>query len=118
MPNLLETDKKVLGKKLRDYRKIKKYTQFQLAEKVGLNEKQISRIEAGINYPTYTTFAKLIDVLGINILEFFDAKDIEINKTEQELISIIKESGELELKIYSDIIKPLRKNLKKLKTLP
>ena len=39
---LLETDKALLGKKFKHYRKMKKKTQFKLAEKVGLNEKQIS----------------------------------------------------------------------------
>lgn len=111
---MLETDKKVLGEKFKAYRKIKNMTQFQLAEKIGLNEKQISRIEAGQNYPTYTTFAKLINILEINISEFFESESDRIDKTGQDLISIIKSASELELKFYSDVIKPLRRNLKKL----
>ena len=54
---ILETDKKIIGNKFKEYRKSKQLTQFELAEKVGLNEKQISRIEAGLNYPTYLTKA-------------------------------------------------------------
>lgn len=49
---ILENDKKIIGNKFKEYRKSKQLTQFELAEKVGLNEKQISRIEAGLNYPT------------------------------------------------------------------
>ena len=111
---MLEIDKKVLGEKLRTFRKIKKLTQFQLAEKAGLNEKQISRIEAGQNYPTYTTFAKLIEILDIEISEFINSENKKINKTKEELISTIKEANELELRFYYDIIKPLKKNLKRL----
>ena len=66
---ILETDKKIIGNKFKEYRKSKQLTQFELAEKVGLNEKQISRIEAGLNYPTYLTFVKLLDVLDVNILK-------------------------------------------------
>ena len=109
---LLETDKVILGKKFRQYRKGLRLTQFQLAELVGLNEKQISRIEAGQNYPTYTTFAKLINVLNINILEFIQEDNIKGNQQKEDLITIIKKSSDFELKMYTDVVKSIRKNLK------
>ena len=111
---MLETDKKVLGQKIKMYRKIKKYTQSELAELVGLNEKQISRIEAGQNYPTYQTFVKLIDALDINISEFLIDDNVKFNYLEKELMSIIKSSSERELKFFLDVIKPLKKNLRSL----
>ena len=77
---LLETDKALLGKKFKHYRKMKKMTQFKLAEKVGLNEKQISRIESGLNYPTYITFVKLIEVLEIDINYFSKDKNALIKR--------------------------------------
>ena len=109
---LLETDKKILGEKFKKYRKEKGLTQFQLAELVGLNEKQISRIEAGQNYPTYTTFAKLIEILEININNFSTNQEIKINKNQEELIKLIKKSTDIELKIYADVVKSIKKNLK------
>lgn len=114
MCGLLETDKKNLGQKIKLYRKLRKYTQSELAEIVGLNEKQISRIEAGQNYPTYQTFAKIINALEINIADFLVEENLVLNYIEKELISIIKNSSEKELKIYLDIIKPLKKNLRNL----
>lgn len=92
---LLETDKAIIGKKFREYRKSKHLTQFELAEKVGLNEKQISRIEAGLNYPTYLTFVKLIN-----------------NPLQDEVIHLIKNASEAELKVYIDVLKSLKKNFK------
>ena len=109
---LLETDKKILGEKFKKYRKNMGLTQFQLAELVGLNEKQISRIEAGLNYPTYTTLAKLIEVLEINISDFFAKSSETINHSQEELIKLIKKSNDFELKVYHDVIKALRKNIK------
>lgn len=108
----LETNKKILGEKFKKYRKNLGLTQFQLAERVGLNEKQISRIEAGLNYPTYTTLAKLIEVLEINVLDFLSAPSEQINHSQEELIKLIKKSNDLEIKIYYDVLKALRKNIK------
>ena len=109
---LLETDKKVLGTKFQKYRKMKNLTQFQLAELVGLSEKQISRIEMGINYPTYLSFAKLIEVLDINISELFINASIELNKEQRDSIKIIKNAKPFEQKMYYDVIKSIQGNLK------
>lgn len=109
---LLVTDKKIIGEKFKQHRKQMGLTQFQLAELVGLNEKQISRIEAGQNYPTYITFAKLIQVLQINISEFSTTSKTFPNKTQEELMKLIKKSDDYELKIYCDVIKSIKKNLK------
>mgnify|MGYP000034941697 CR=1 FL=1 len=108
----LDIDKKTLGENFRKFRKLKNLTQFQLAEKVGLNEKQISRIEAGQNYPTYATFVKLIKILEINIDDFFPETKDSSSQTYKDLISLIENSSEIELKIFYDIIKPLKQNLK------
>ena len=82
---ILETDKKIIGNKFKEYRKSKQLTQFELAEKVGLNEKQISRIEAGLNYPTYLTFVKLLDVLDVNILDFVQSAPLTNNPLQDEI---------------------------------
>lgn len=108
----LETDKKILGQIIRKYRKMKNYTQFQLAELVGLNEKQISRIEAGQNYPTYITFAKLIEALEIK-LEDITSQDKENPK--QNIENILKNSSELEYSMYFDILKSVKSNLNLIK---
>ena len=110
---LLETNKEIIGAKFQKYRKMRNLTQFQLAELVGLSEKQISRIEVGQNYPTYLSFAKLIEVLDINISDFFINSDIEINKEQYDSIKIIKNSKPLEQKIYHDVIKAINNTLKK-----
>lgn len=111
MVMLFETDKKVIGKIIKEYRKQHNLTQAQLAEKVDLNEKQISRIEAGINYPTYTTFIKLLDKLNIDIKLFEKDKKEKISPLENELINLIKGSKNSELKLYIEIISAVKNNL-------
>lgn len=109
---LLETDKKILGNKFKEYRKSKRLTQFELAEKVGLNEKQISRIEAGLNYPTYLTFVKLLEVLEIDITDFTKEAPLTNNPLQDEVIHLIKNANNAELKMYIDVLKVLKKDLK------
>lgn len=109
---LLETDKIKIGKKIKEYRKLRNLTQSQLAELVDLNEKQIYRIESGLNYPTYTTFAKLLKVLEISLTEFELSSEIRENHLLTELVHLIKNSSEIELKAYLDVFYALRKNIR------
>jgi len=111
---LLETDKSVIGKKIRQFRKLKKMTQFELAEKIGLNEKQISRIEMGLNYPTYTTFVKLIEVLDIDIDNFIINDNVGISTYENKINHFIRISNEAELKMYYDVMQSIKNNINSL----
>ena len=111
---LLETDKSVIGKKIRQFRKLKKMTQFELAEKIGLNEKQISRIEMGLNYPTYTTFVKLIDVLDIDVANFIVDDNFDISTYKHKINNFIKVSNEAELKMYYEVMQSIKNNLNSL----
>ena len=43
--------KTLLGKRIREYRQKYGMTQFQLAEKLGIDDKHLSRIELGKNMP-------------------------------------------------------------------
>ncbi len=116
----LETDKKILGQIIRRHRKLANFTQSELAEKVGVNEKQISRIESGQNYPTYMTFTKLINVLDIELEQFYKAdtksginSDTNVHQDSIKNISInmINNAQNKELKLYFDILRVLNKNL-------
>ena len=111
----LETDKKFIGKIIKDFRKMKNLTQFELAEKIGINEKQISRIEVGLNCPTYITFAKLVEILDINIELFIKNNKESDNMLVQELYHMIKNLSENEIKMYIDIINNIKKNIDNLK---
>ena len=45
-------------------------TQNDLAERVGITEKQISKIETGVHYPMFENFVKIMDVLGVQMKDF------------------------------------------------
>lgn len=109
---LFDSDKIFIGERIKESRKSKHLTQFMLAEKVGLHEKQISRIESGQNYPTLQSFFKIIDILEMDLKDFSKTPSVTKSPLKISLIEIINSANDAELKIYSDILKPLRKNLK------
>lgn len=106
---MITEDKKFIGQKIKQQRKRLKLTQFELAEKVGIHEKQLSRIEAGLHYPSLENFIKILRVLKINLREFEEKK--EINPIKDDITQLLDDSNNKELKIYRDIIISIKKNL-------
>ncbi|HIS74680.1 TPA: helix-turn-helix domain-containing protein [Candidatus Galligastranaerophilus intestinavium] len=106
---MIAEDKKFIGQKIKQQRKRLKLTQFELAEKVGIHEKQLSRIEAGLHYPSLENFIKILRILNISLSEFEEKK--EINPIKDDICQLLDESDNYELKIYRDVIKTLKKNL-------
>ena len=56
-------DLKVLGKKIKIARVEQDLTQTDLAQKIGANQKSISRYESGLAEPSVTTLFKIAKVL-------------------------------------------------------
>ena len=63
--------KQQLGKKLKEWRKRRNFTQEDLAGVADLSVDAISMIERGINFPTPATVEKLSKALGIAKHEFY-----------------------------------------------
>lgn len=59
-------DKVALGRKIRDARIKKGYTQQTLSEKADIGEMYLSEIERGIKMPSMNLFIKLITALDIS----------------------------------------------------
>ena len=59
-------DKTALGKKLRQARQNKGYTQHALAEIAGVGDVYLGEIERGIKMPSLNIFIKLIEALDIS----------------------------------------------------
>ena len=57
--------KVLLGKRIREYRQKYRMTQFELAEKLEIDDKHLSRIELGKNMPQASTISKLAEVFNI-----------------------------------------------------
>lgn len=84
------------GKYIADKRKSLGLTQKQVAEKLGMSDKSVSKWERGICLPDVSVYITLCDMLGISIKEIFAGEDIReenyIQKSEDNLIRIAKDS--------------------------
>lgn len=63
--------KKNFGLRLKEIRKKKDITQFQLAEKAGIDAKHMSHIETGRSFPKADLIEKFANALEINYSELF-----------------------------------------------
>lgn len=63
--------KKLLGQRIKALRKQKHLTQEQLAEKVGVFARHISRLETGAHYPSMDTLELIADVLERPLADLF-----------------------------------------------
>lgn len=67
-------DLRVIGKFIQERRKAKKLTQVQLAEKLNVSEKTISKWECGNGFPDTTLMLPLCEVLEISANELLSGK--------------------------------------------
>lgn len=67
--------KKTLGKRIQQIRKHNKITQEVLAEKIGIDPKNVSRIENGNSYPSSETLTAIAKALNVEIYELFVFKE-------------------------------------------
>lgn len=85
-----------IGRYIADKRKALGLTQKQVADKLGMSDKSVSKWERGICLPDVSILMTLCDMLGISINEFFAGEDIReenyIQKSEDNLIQIAKDS--------------------------
>jgi transcriptional regulator with XRE-family HTH domain len=88
-------DQLKIGKFIADCRKQKNLTQMQLAEKLGITDKAISKWERGIAMPDTSIMLELCDILGISVNELLSGERIKMEnnnqKNEQLLLDMAKE---------------------------
>ena len=84
-----------IGKFIAECRKQKQLTQLQLADKLGITDKAISKWERGIAMPDTSIMLKLCDILCISVNELLNGEMINMEnsneKNEQLLLDMAKE---------------------------
>lgn len=63
---------KLLGRRIREFRKERGLTQEQLSEKIGKTDEVISNIETGSASTRLTTLFDIADALKVSLLDLFD----------------------------------------------
>ncbi len=101
--------KELLGKRIKELRIQKQLTQEQLAEMVDMGERNLSKIECGINFVSADTLEKIVTALGVSARDLFDFDHLK-NKTvrKEELLNAINNDTvdiDLLYRIYQSIKK-------------
>lgn len=84
-----------IGRFISDCRKNKKLTQVQLAVKLGITDKAVSKWERGISMPDSSIMLELCDILCVSVNELLSGEKINMEnnniKNEQLLLKMTKE---------------------------
>ena len=87
-----------IGKFIAECRKEKGFTQMQLAEKLGITDKAISKWERGLSMPDSSIMLTLCDMLGISVNELLNGEKIMMEnndrKNEELLLRMAEELEE------------------------
>lgn len=82
---------KSIGKIISTLRKEKGMTQKELADKLNITDKAVSKWERDIAFPDTATIPKLAEILEVSVEELMNAKAIPVSehKKAEQIISII-----------------------------
>lgn len=104
------------GKRLKELRKSKGYTQQTLAEKAEIDEKHLSRVENGKYFPSFATLNKLLSALGVTLDEVgieLDQAEVKQNPLYSKALQILNSAkDDNELACYIDGLKAIQKSLR------
>ena len=88
------------GKFIAHKRKEKNLTQEQLAEKLGVTNKTVSKWETGKCMPDYSVVKTLCEELGITVAELMDGEDTEEKSVrtydDEQIMDLLKRTQDLE----------------------
>jgi len=87
-------DQAKIGKFIADCRKEQGLTQAQLAEKIGVSDRAVSKWETGRSMPDSSIMLEVCDAIGINVNEFLNGERIVMDeykeKAEAQLLEMKK----------------------------
>ena len=76
----MQTAKELLGMRVREVRKLRGLSQERLAEKVGVDPKQISRIEGGKSAPSLETLESIARSLEVEMKDLLDFQHLVVEE--------------------------------------
>lgn len=107
----MELEKKYIAQIIQNARRKEGLKQSELAEKIGISEKHLSKIETGKNYPALDTFLKLLNVLNLTLGDFGLQNISESYPNKLFLQKVINNSSKEQLDACADVISALLKHV-------
>lgn len=109
---IMDITKEIIGKKIKQIRIEKGFSQEKLSEKIDISPRQMCTIENGNSYPSIETFVKISKILEIDINNFFNITPGNNNKLREEIYTLLQISSEKELYLIKDLIIAVYNNRK------
>ena len=78
--------KELLGKRIKELRKQKGYTQDFLAEKLKIEPRQLSKLETGKHYPSFETIVALLETFNITFEELIAFEHLNNQKETRNMM--------------------------------
>lgn len=103
----MKTKKELLGRRIKELRKLRKLSQEELSEQVNIDPKHLSRIETGRGSPSLDTLERLANALKVELKDFFEfAHEARGSKELREILSgMLKEADEEKLRLLVKIVR-------------
>lgn len=103
------TTKKLVGRRIKELRKLRKLSQEKLAEMVGIAPRHLSSIETGRNFPSFVTLDKIMICLKIDLIDIVDCPymSYNINELREIIKGMIDEADELKLRLLLKIVRDI-----------
>lgn len=109
MKDVIFVDQEKIGRLIAKCRKEKKLTQVELADKLGVTDKSVSKWENGKCLPDVSLYRDLCNILGITLNEFFIGEKIKEEEFKEQadnnLFNALENSSftlKEKIKYYSD----------------
>lgn len=97
-----------IGKFIAEERKAKKYTQRELADKLSISDKTISKWERGNGFPEVSLLLPLCNELEITVNELLSGERLQAmdykKKAEENMVNLVKEAQENKKKIILSVM--------------
>ncbi len=98
--------KELLGKRIKELRKRRGFTQDYLAEKLKIEPRQLSKLETGKHYPSFETIVALLETFDISFEELVSFE--HLNSTQDVRKLLLKDIENIEDSKLQSVYKLLR----------
>ena len=106
----MSNQKELLGKRIKELRKQKGYTQDYLAEKLKIEPRQLSKLETGKHYPSFETIIALLETFDITFEELISFE--HLNSANDIRKTLLKDIENIDDSKIQNVYKILRKETK------
>lgn len=104
----MKSTKILLGARIKEIRKKREMSQEQLAEKIDVDPKHLSRIEVGRGYPSLDALENIASALNVEMKELFEFQHLDsADEVEKAVESLFKSANEQEKRVVLKLLRAL-----------